>query len=48
MRVLPRDTRVTGAILATALVFLGGLVVTLIPRETTPAAASMAADTLPT
>jgi tetratricopeptide (TPR) repeat protein len=38
-----RDARVTGAILAVALIFLGGLVVTMIPREVTPAAKASAA-----
>jgi Flp pilus assembly protein TadD len=47
MSVLPRDARVSAAILAAALVFLGGLVVTMIPRETTPAAASTAAAVRP-
>jgi Flp pilus assembly protein TadD len=47
MRVLPRDARVSAAILAAALVFLGGLVVAVIPRETTPAAASTAAAARP-
>lgn len=38
----PRDARVRAAVLTVALIFLGGLLVTAIPRERTPAAAAAA------
>ena len=45
MNAVRRDARVTAAILAVGLIFVGGLLVTMIPRETTPAAAASAAAT---
>ena len=45
MNAMRRDARVTAAILAVGLIFVGGLLVTMIPRETTPAAAASAAAT---